>query len=99
MPLAKKYGDRAATSCPSGLNNREPGNLMKTKDRRRRFQKNEPENILITSQLPKTAGKPNGGDKLSGQAERGVGRKRLSLTMRTAPAGLKPGATEAIFNA
>jgi len=72
---------------------------MKTKDRRGRLQKNEPENMLITSELSKTAGKPNGDDKLFGQAERGVGRKRLSLTMRTAPAGLKPGATEAIFNA
>jgi len=79
MPWAEKYGDSVETSCPSGLNKREPGNLMKTKDRRRRFQKNEPENMLKRSQLPKTAGNPNWGDKLFGQAERGAGRKRFSF--------------------
>jgi hypothetical protein len=67
ITLARTYGICVATSCPSSDYVYEADNILKTKDRKRLFSKNEAEKILKTDQLPKTIGMRNLGDKLYGQ--------------------------------
>jgi hypothetical protein len=53
---AESCGNFVATLYPSGAKENKAQNLLKTKDRKRQFSKNEAENILKTSLLPKTVG-------------------------------------------
>jgi hypothetical protein len=68
--FAETYGNCEATLCPSEANRHEAGNILKTKDRKRRFSKNEAGNMLKISQLPKNAGTQNLGDRLTENVDR-----------------------------
>jgi hypothetical protein len=77
VTFGKTCGICIATSCPLDDNVSEAENVLKTKDRKRRFCKNEAENILKLNQLPKTVETQNLGDKLFGQVE--VGTRNCGL--------------------
>jgi hypothetical protein len=79
--LAETSGNCMATSCPLSDNVSKAENILKTKDRTRRFSFAKAENILKESQLLKTMGKWNLGDNLSGDAEHVVPKARSCLSL------------------
>ena len=54
-----------ATLCPPVAKNHEAENMLKTKDRKRTFSKNEAENILKINHLTKIRGDSKKHDKMS----------------------------------
>src|SRR5271157_3187103 len=86
--FAETYGKCIATFCASSDNLSKAENILKTKDRKRRFSCTKAENMLKTSQLEKHVGTQNLGDKLFGQAGACAGGKRLSFARCTG--GLPP---------
>jgi hypothetical protein len=63
--FAETYGKCMVTLCPLGGNRPKAENILKTKDRKRRFSSTKAENILKTSRLLKHVGTRNLSDKLT----------------------------------
>src|SRR5271165_624296 len=82
LRCAENYPKFLATLCPPSGILSEAENLLKIKDRKKRFWQNEAENILKTKSLPKTVGMQKLGDNLFLRAESCGGRKRLTFAWR-----------------